>query len=285
MILKYASTWGRKKPPLIFLNELWTLLDKFCWEKKSHETWKSGCSFTLFSARTLETAAQHDLNYFYGAVKCGWATRTIIFLKHGGWWGVAFIKALRNTLHDNKCEIKREEGVESEKKKKPVTHHEDRGARNLAHVSGHGCVSSQNLFAVNNNNNKGNKPIIPSWKTAAIICNYVNKTFACWNYLPALKKFQTYKGLGKCPRVRSLKQQVFFSFSGLLRIFLLLWLFFLFFCGKVMVGSVAAENLQRRRPCSWRPFPTFAERFGIHIWDGIFLPPVWNEKKKYQRLR
>lgn len=30
-------------------------------------------------------------------------------------------------------------------------------------------------FAVNNNNNKGNRPIIPSWKTAAIICNYVNK--------------------------------------------------------------------------------------------------------------
>lgn len=56
-----------------------TLLDRSMMNKLN-QMLKSGYEiyFHNFLCR-FETAGQHDLNYFYGAVKCGWATRTIIF--------------------------------------------------------------------------------------------------------------------------------------------------------------------------------------------------------------
>lgn len=109
--------------------------------------------------RRFETAAQHDLNYLYGAVKCGWATRTII---SEAW--EAIYKSSRE--HAARYQVRNKAGKRG--KQSPTT-------RIGSPKPGMGAFAAR-TFAVNNNNNKGNKPIIPSWKTAAIICNYVNKT-------------------------------------------------------------------------------------------------------------
>lgn len=90
------------------------------------------------------------------------------FLKH---WR-PFIKVLGNTLHDTKCEIKQNKRGESEKQSPTTKIENPKPGETFLGMD----AFPARTFAVNNNNNKGNKPIIPSWKTAAIICNYVNKT-------------------------------------------------------------------------------------------------------------